>query len=430
MSKFSLVACCCFLVLGCAKHVRHDAAALPLSGLSITVDPGHGDTQAYDHFRLGPTGEREEWINLRVARALKRRLARSGAHVIMTRTRDKDVSLGGRAAMALQHDSDFFVSIHHNGSSDPEMDYPLVYFWGTAQQNPASVDLGIEVVGQMKASLDFNQPDLAGVFSDHIIYARGTSVLRNTYPEIPGIIGECGFFTHAPCEQRLKSRRYNQREADAYHRAILAYAAKGLPSATPRVSDDAAFVVDPAQPLVFDLDDGLGGHAFDPVSLHATIDEAMVPTTWNPDTGELSVTLPRTQAHKITVQVFGRNVRGNALHPRQWTFATPAGRAFRCTDSWATAYDMAKATDAELSETLSKSPTDREALRHLTQKARDLYQLSLQLQPVHLKALETEKRIVCLLELQQRLFPEMDLDEDIFVQKNRIDAYYPYVTSP
>jgi len=38
-----------------------------VSGKIICLDPGHGGTAKTDSFREGPTGEREEWINLRVA---------------------------------------------------------------------------------------------------------------------------------------------------------------------------------------------------------------------------------------------------------------------------------------------------------------------------------------------------------------------------
>ena len=43
----------------------------PLAGRTICIDPGHGGTADTDSYRVGPTGEREEWIDLRVALILR-----------------------------------------------------------------------------------------------------------------------------------------------------------------------------------------------------------------------------------------------------------------------------------------------------------------------------------------------------------------------
>ena len=31
---------------------------LPLAGITLTIDPGHGNTEAYDSIRIGPSGEK------------------------------------------------------------------------------------------------------------------------------------------------------------------------------------------------------------------------------------------------------------------------------------------------------------------------------------------------------------------------------------
>lgn len=49
-------------------------AQSPLARKKICIDPGHGGTAATDHYRVGKGGEREEWINLRVALLLKKML--------------------------------------------------------------------------------------------------------------------------------------------------------------------------------------------------------------------------------------------------------------------------------------------------------------------------------------------------------------------
>ena len=68
------------LLAGASLAIRHGAGpARPLAGRVVCIDPGHGGTAATDSYRVGPGGEREEWIDLRVARLLQGRARRSAA---------------------------------------------------------------------------------------------------------------------------------------------------------------------------------------------------------------------------------------------------------------------------------------------------------------------------------------------------------------
>ncbi len=70
MSKSILL----FVLLSFAYFACNSENPNPLAGKIICIDPGHGGTSATDSFRVGPSGEREEWINLRVALHLKKML--------------------------------------------------------------------------------------------------------------------------------------------------------------------------------------------------------------------------------------------------------------------------------------------------------------------------------------------------------------------
>lgn len=74
-----------------------------LAGKIICLDAGHGGTAQPDSYRVGPSGEREEWVNLRVALLLQKMLEEKGAKVVMTRTGDDDVPLSQRAKIARDH---------------------------------------------------------------------------------------------------------------------------------------------------------------------------------------------------------------------------------------------------------------------------------------------------------------------------------------
>jgi len=390
----------------------------PLEGIKIAIDPGHGDTKAYDDFRVGPRGEREEWINLRVAKILAKKLSQVGANVLITRTSDRDLSLGGRASLARRHHADLLISIHHNGSTeDLEMDLPLVYFYGPATQNPASVDFAHILFTGMQEKMSFEQPEAGAVYSDHLIYSSGTSILRNTINHMPGVIGEGGFFTNPLGESRLKSRLYNELEAQVYFEAVLEYVNRGLPSATPLIPDSLSFI-NLTQEIEFQLDDGFGGASFDENAFLVVQDGITLSAEWNVETGVLSAQPIASDEDKVSFQVFGRNSKGNALHPKPFTFLTESGAQLNSYPTWQSAFNEAE----RLLEDLIQS--DSAKAEAVFEKPLLLYRLSLNIQIVHPKAYLAEQRILTLLEMKE-LFSDEELAGEIEDQKQRLIDYYP-----
>lgn len=414
-SKLSLILSI-LLLLGCSGTHKMSKGNQPLAGIRITIDPGHGNTEAYDFFRIGPAGEREEWINLRVAKLLAKKLEAVGAEVLLTRTKDRDLSLGGRAALAKRHKSDLFISVHHNGSeNDPGIDIPIVYFYGDAATNPASVDFARILLAEMKDNLHFEQVGDGAVHSDFLIYSSGTSILRNTVDVMPGVIGEGGFFTNPSGENRLMDRSYNRLEAEVYYRAILAYFQRGYPQAHFTLEDTLKYVV-PGQVLNFELSDGLGGHDFVLNEFSALQDGEPLVVDWQDSTGILSVMTVPADIHEIRIQLFARNLRGNALHPKAFTFTTLSGDTWQSEELWSEAYEKASAIYAAID-------TDTPALEQVDE-ALHLYRLSLELQPVHPKSRQAEEQILALLILKDTLVSD-DPTEEIDAQRYRLSAFYP-----
>lgn len=226
-----------------------------LSGRIIALDPGHGGTADTDHFRIGPSGEREEWINLRVGLLLRDLLEAQGATVILTRESDLHVELADRAKLAMEAGAELFLSIHHNATADRRANFPIVYYHGSALENPASVRLAQYLGEAFADSLflgrwrvqegagSFSVADTAllafssisyrgiplSIVSDYTIFpSRGAMVLRGTYG-IPAIIAEASFFSNAEEEARLKQAEYNQAEAQAYLWGITRFLSAGPP---------------------------------------------------------------------------------------------------------------------------------------------------------------------------------------------------------
>jgi N-acetylmuramoyl-L-alanine amidase len=195
-------------------------SAASLTGKTVCLDPGHGGTGATDSYRVGLGGEREEWINLRVALELKELLEAQGARVLMTRTTDLDVPLAARARLARQEKADLFLSLHHNATADRSANFPILYYHGHASENAGSVALGRCLALRLHNAL-FRSGTPVTVCSDYVLFPNaGCAVLRESYG-IPGILGEASFFTNADEEKRLKQTAYNRKEAKAYCQAVI-----------------------------------------------------------------------------------------------------------------------------------------------------------------------------------------------------------------
>lgn len=191
-----------------------------LQGKRICIDPGHGGTALTDFYRVGKRGEREEWVNLRVAKYLEEMLIKEGANVKMTRTDDIFVELQERAKISHDFLADIFISIHHNGTADTSVNYPVIYFHGSKLENKASTFLGELLVKELNTNLFQDENSKYAIVSDYLIFPnRGAYVLRGTYG-IPSIIGEASYFTNENEELRLKEDSYNKIEALCYFNAI------------------------------------------------------------------------------------------------------------------------------------------------------------------------------------------------------------------
>lgn len=104
----------CLLVMG------PPSTAAPGGGLGLVVlDPGHGGTNLGAPSRVHRTQRYEKEFTLKVARKVAERLRAAGVTVVLTRQRDRDMSLKARIGLANRLRADVFVSIHLNATEVP-----------------------------------------------------------------------------------------------------------------------------------------------------------------------------------------------------------------------------------------------------------------------------------------------------------------------
>src|SRR5690606_31528298 len=107
-------------------------------------------------------------------------------------------------------------SIHHNATADPQVNFPIIYYHGTASENQAGVELGLHLAKTIKKYMYKKKKVPVSLVSDHTIFAgSGLGVLRGTYG-MPGVLAEASFFTNPEEENRLKLEKHNYNEALAY----------------------------------------------------------------------------------------------------------------------------------------------------------------------------------------------------------------------
>lgn len=188
------------------KHAAPVTPAAPtgnLSGKIICINPGHGGSDP------GACGDlRESDMNLTVALILGPMLTERGAQVVYTRTTDERVPLADRPVIANNAGADLFISIHHNGSNDPNAS-------GTCAICYPGSDAGIRL-----ATLCLN-----GLYNRLGLRQRGL-IQRDdsdvTYTDMPAVITEASFAS-CPTDCALFQNGGAELEALGILDGILAY---------------------------------------------------------------------------------------------------------------------------------------------------------------------------------------------------------------
>ena len=154
---------------------------LPLSGIKILLDPGHGGKESG---ATGPTGYLEKDVNLIISKLLRDELAKRGAKVVMTREDDRDVSLVERMVIISKEEPAISLSIHHNSlpdNGDAEKTKGFSSFWYHPQGHSVAVFLHNYVVKNLR------KPS-AGVFWNNLALTRPSAA--------PSVLLELGFMSN------------------------------------------------------------------------------------------------------------------------------------------------------------------------------------------------------------------------------------------
>jgi N-acetylmuramoyl-L-alanine amidase len=181
---------------------------LPLRGLSVIVDPGHGGV---DTGAVGATGLAESDVNLAVAKLLAERLEGSGAEAMLTRSTDKYLKLDERVRMAERSGADLFVSIHNN-SVDENKDPNAARGTMVLYYHDQALPLAQAIYARTSAATSGIAPQGVDV--------GDFSVLRN-HTSMPSVLIEGLFVSSPEDEALLMSGKFLDGFADTIYKGIV-----------------------------------------------------------------------------------------------------------------------------------------------------------------------------------------------------------------
>ena len=214
--------------LACSSYAAKSSRSSGGDGSPITVviDAGHGG-----HDRGGIPGQRiaEKDMTLDVALRLRNVLSASGYRVVMTRSTDVFVPLGGRVAMANSYRNAIFVCIHFNATGRSGASGIETYFY-SRESLPLASAIHYYVTGGAPSA-------------NRGVRRRGYYVLRRT--SIPAVLVECGFLTNPTEAAYAQSVSYRQKLAEEIAAGIRGRNSVGSGFSTTRVATSESIPLQP-----------------------------------------------------------------------------------------------------------------------------------------------------------------------------------------
>jgi N-acetylmuramoyl-L-alanine amidase len=197
------------LCLDIKREVAVASSGLPLQGIKVCLDPGHGGSETGS---IGCSGAPESKINLAIAVKLKTFLEKQGATVIMTRQReDENVPIYDRVDRATNQQADFLISIHNNAlpdGRDPWQEHGSTSFW----YHPQSMELSRSLQHALVQKVGF--PDL-GARWQNLALVRGTAM--------PSVLVEVGFMINPDEFAKLIDEDTQTKIAEALGQGLTNY---------------------------------------------------------------------------------------------------------------------------------------------------------------------------------------------------------------
>jgi N-acetylmuramoyl-L-alanine amidase len=178
----------------------------PLAGLKIAIEAGHGGSGTG---AIGLSGLVEKDINLDLSFRLGAVCKAMGAEIVQIRDSDKDMSLFEKRNIAISSKADLLICIHANAGG---RGYLQVAGTSTYYNNPFWAPLAEDIYDRL-LELKLKEFGVVGSFN--------YSVIRVS--EMPAVLVEQAFMTHAEDEEMLADPQFRQQMAQKIYEGIIDY---------------------------------------------------------------------------------------------------------------------------------------------------------------------------------------------------------------
>ncbi|MFZ4764247.1 MAG: N-acetylmuramoyl-L-alanine amidase family protein [Roseimicrobium sp.] len=171
---------------------------------TVILDPGHGG-----HDRGAAIGYVfEKHLALDTARRVEKLLRSKGLNVVMTRSTDVFIPLGGRSAVGNSKRNAIFVSIHYNYSRGGSGN-GLETFWCHEDSSQLAGYIQAYIVQESR-------------MTNRGVKHANFHVIRETTRN-PAVLVECGFVSNSSERSRMLAGDYRNKLAEGIAKGILAY---------------------------------------------------------------------------------------------------------------------------------------------------------------------------------------------------------------
>lgn len=182
------------------------SAEKPLAGLKIAIEAGHGGSNSG---AIGLSGLVEKDINLDLSLRLGELCAAMGAEVVQVRDSDRDMALLDKRDIAIKSGAHMLISIHANAGG---RGYLSVAGTSTYWHNPFWAPLAHTIYDRL---LETGLPEFGVVGSFNYTVTRVS--------QMPAILVEQAFMSHAEDEEKLADPDFRQLEAEKIFQGIVDY---------------------------------------------------------------------------------------------------------------------------------------------------------------------------------------------------------------
>jgi len=217
----------------------------------IVIDPGHG---GIDPGNLGAIGVHEKVVTLKIARAIRDELNKTGRYEVhLTRDRDIFHKVRERFRIARRHNADLFISVHADSIKNSRIRGGSVYNLSetasdkeagrlAARENKSDVIAGVnldvvedEVSGILIDLAQRETMNYSAQFAEILVAEMGGKVpmldRAHRYanlgvlkaPDVPSVLLEAGYLTNRSNAKFLNSKKGQRLIAESTRRAIDRY---------------------------------------------------------------------------------------------------------------------------------------------------------------------------------------------------------------